>query len=51
MREIMAKYSQTIGVSLDKLKFYFDGDVVGPDDTPDSLDMDEEGVVDAVISG
>ncbi|XP_072044484.1 LOW QUALITY PROTEIN: NFATC2-interacting protein-like [Amphiura filiformis] len=51
MREIMAKYSQSSGVALDKLKFLFDGDVIDPSQTPEDLDMDEENAVDVIISG
>ena len=49
LREIMAKYSQSCGTPLDKIKFMFDGDVINPNDTPEDLDMDEEGVIDVVI--
>ena len=45
----MAKYSQSCGTPLDKIKFMFDGDVINPNETPEDLDMDEEGVIDVVI--
>ena len=47
----MAKYSQSCGIDLQKLRFYFDGDVIDPSNTPEDLDMDEENAVDVVISG
>ncbi|XP_069938090.1 NFATC2-interacting protein-like [Cherax quadricarinatus] len=37
---LMQKYANEKCVNMDKLKFCFDGEILNPNDTPDSLDLD-----------
>lgn len=43
---LMHKYADEKKVSLEKLKFYFDGEVLDPKETPVNLDLDGDECID-----
>lgn len=49
MQKIMESYSQRRGVGLDSLRFMIDGERVTPDDTPQSLDLEDNDQVDVML--
>ncbi|XP_014218496.1 uncharacterized protein CG4449 [Copidosoma floridanum] len=49
--EVLLKYcSEKLGVPESKIKFYFDGELVDIEETPDTLDLDDENCFDMKIS-
>lgn len=45
---LMQECSNQMNVALNKLKFYFDGEIIEPDDTPSSLDLEGGECIDCV---
>lgn len=46
MKIVMIKYAEQIEVPVDKIKFLFDGDVLDPAETPTTLGIDNEEIID-----
>uniref|UniRef100_A0A6G1SFA2 Small ubiquitin-related modifier 2-A n=1 Tax=Aceria tosichella TaxID=561515 RepID=A0A6G1SFA2_9ACAR len=44
------KYAQEFNIDLNRMKLCFDGDPVDDQDTPDSLDIEDECVIDVIVS-
>ena len=49
MTKVLDAYAKKQGVERTQLKFLFDGEKVKADDTPDSLGMSEDDILDAVV--
>ncbi|KAL8286834.1 hypothetical protein RQP46_004362 [Phenoliferia psychrophenolica] len=47
MRKVFASYADRIGVDGGSLRFSFDGTKIGEEDTPDSLEMDDDDEISA----
>ena len=47
--ELMSAYANQIDIPLDKLKFEFDGDVLDGSETAESLDMEDESMIDVRV--
>ena len=47
--KIMQKFAEKIGISVEKIKFHFDGDKVLPSQTAEDLGMEDEDTIDATI--
>ncbi|KAL0275756.1 UNVERIFIED_CONTAM: hypothetical protein PYX00_003518 [Menopon gallinae] len=45
----MIRYAEQIETPLDKVKFYFDGEILSASDTPESLGLDNDEVIDVKI--
>ena len=43
---VMKEYAERRGVTLQGLKFVFDGEIVNPNETPDDLDLEGEECID-----
>ncbi|XP_058802200.1 uncharacterized protein LOC131670542 [Phymastichus coffea] len=48
--KLMRACSQELNVQESKIKLYFDGELIEMDDTPESLDLEDEGCIDCKIS-
>ena len=49
MSKVMQTYASRKGVDATTLRFLVDGDRVKPDDTPDSLDLDDQDQIDCML--
>jgi small ubiquitin-related modifier len=49
LKKLMDAYCTRMGSSAGAYRFLFDGHRINPDDTPDSLDMQEKDCVDAML--
>ncbi|KAK8793298.1 hypothetical protein WA158_004657 [Blastocystis sp. Blastoise] len=49
MRKIFKAYSQKLGKDITNIRFMFDGNPVGDDETPLSLGMEEDDQIDAEL--
>ncbi|KAJ8049897.1 Small ubiquitin-related modifier 3 [Holothuria leucospilota] len=49
LKRALESYSDFLKKPLDSLRFSFDGEEVGPMDTPEKLDMEEQGTIDVTI--
>lgn len=47
---LFTKCAEQFGIKENTLKFYFDGEQIGPNDTPESLDIEGEACIDLHIS-
>lgn len=47
---LFANCAEQLGVKENNLKFYFDGEQIGPTDTPELLDLEGEACIDLHIS-
>jgi hypothetical protein len=45
-RELFEKYAELTGKQMNKLTFYFDGEVLSPETTPVDVDMDDDDTID-----
>lgn len=43
------KFAEVYGVPIDEIKFLFDGEVVKDSDTPTTLDMEQDNMIDAKV--
>jgi hypothetical protein len=49
LSQIRSKFSEIYGLSPDALRFEFDGERLGPEDTPDSLEMSDDDLIDVKV--
>ncbi|KAL7429903.1 hypothetical protein ACHAXM_001915, partial [Skeletonema potamos] len=49
MSKVMKTYAGRKGVDVSTLRFLVDGDRVQPDDTPESLDLDDQDQIDCML--
>lgn len=49
LKRALESYSDFLKKPLDSLRFSFDGEEIGPMDTPEKLDMEEQGTIDVTI--
>jgi small ubiquitin-related modifier len=49
MRKLIETYCSRQAVSVSAIRFLYDGQRVQPDATPNSLDMEEDDIIDAVL--
>ena len=49
LSKLIGAYIQRQGVNGESIRFLFDGNRIGPDQTPEELNMEENDVIDAVL--
>lgn len=49
LRKMITAYCSTKGISTDSVRFLYDGDPISPEDTPESLEMEEGDSLDALL--
>lgn len=50
MKKVFAAYCERKAVEYDSIRFLFNGDRITPDSTPSSLKMEDNDVIDALVS-
>jgi len=50
LRKLMEAYCQRQGISLNSIRFLYDGQRLQAEQTPKSLEMDDNDIIDAVLS-
>ncbi|XP_033631879.1 small ubiquitin-related modifier 2-like [Asterias rubens] len=48
-RKLMTAYCEKQGVQLDSMRFRFDGNAIGQDDTPNSIDIENDDTIEAYM--
>lgn len=49
LQKAMTAFAKELGVSITKLKFSFDGDLISPTQTAEDLDMENDDCIDARV--